>query len=402
MKFPVFHLEMPGRRGSNFRGEWEVIKESPIHSGEENFEDLLQISFKIAEKPWFKSDDSTLGSGSFGDVYKGTITGLEPIEEAEQTPRIRGGLRRNKQYAIKLVSKERLKEKYSGRELEERLKELPNEIEREFDLMVKTYAKNSRLFLRPHLLLSNLKGDSFAIVMELGGISLGERIFNEKQLEELELKQHVRDLAVAIATIHSLGYVHNDLKLENIILVEEGSHHQLKVIDFGLADKTAVGTGDPTDENNPLLCCADVGGTKFYMQPEYKDLPVKDKQGRAADWWAFGIIILSLVGYFGELGPGTIYEGTQKMTEEDTFQRLHEYFKTFQSEGRIDRILRECSLGYKGDKIKDLVKFALYFLDPNSLTRPFLRLDDDTKTKNFETMEKNTAKQLQVEVDKLF
>ena len=50
----------------------------------------------------------------------------------------------------------------------------------------------------------------------------------------------------------------------------------------------------------------------------------------------------------------------------------------------------------------DLLMFALYFLDPNSSTRPFLRLEGDTKTEDFEKKKDDTAQNLQVLVNNLF
>jgi len=39
----------------------------------------------------------------------------------------------------------------------------------------------------------------------------------------------------AVAFMHSLGLVHRDLKLENILINEAGGLNETKIIDFGFA-----------------------------------------------------------------------------------------------------------------------------------------------------------------------
>ncbi len=377
---------MPGDRGNNFRGEWKVIKEGPIHSGEGNF-DLLQISFKIAAKPWlFGTDSSTLGSGTFGNVFNGSITELKPLSDSLETPRIRGGLQVKGKYAIKLIEKETL-----------------DNVKNEFDLMEKAYMENPNLFLRPHLLLQKDE-DSLAIVMELGGESLDDYLGKGTEPFTIQdLKRHIGDLAVAISTIHSMGCIHRDLKPENILLVDKNGHLHLKVMDFGLMAETEH------EDNNPLLCCVSKKGSLGWMQPESIEnrQPVRGYTGRAYDWWSFGLIILQLVGYFGkgERAQVPVYYSDEM---NGLFERLYEHyskiFKRSNQKRRLTEIASGCAFygGHPEDR-QDLVKFAFYFLDPYSSTRPFLHLKDDTMTAKFETREEGErAKQLQGLVNKLF
>ena len=57
--------------------------------------------------------------------------------------------------------------------------------------------------------------------------------------------------------IHMSGYCHRDLKLENILLTNEGT---VKIIDFGFAT-SLVGRGDGFIEG-------DIMGTPNYIDPE--------------------------------------------------------------------------------------------------------------------------------------
>ena len=401
-KSPVFHLEMHGRRGKIVKEEWKVIEMGPIHSDleERNFEDLRKISFQTF------ASTGKLGRGTYGDVLMGTITELELIEGAEQTPQIPGGLQVGGEYAIKLMARE-----------------VHNYPENEFRYMKEIYEADPNLFLRPHLLLQNDE-DSYAIVMELGGKSLYDYLGEETEPFRIEdLKRHVGDLAVAIATIHSLGYIHNDLKPKNILLVDKDGHLQLKLIDFGSTCKT----GGEEGRDVPLLCCCKPLYNLEWVQPETLDVyddsggvkytesnPGVKVVGRAADWWAFGIIILQLVGYLEQWPPEKYFSfksgksGKLKGACLSMLSDLNEkYLLIFEETAMKGRGLFSLAdrwnfYNESPEDRKDLLKFAFYFLDPVSRTRPFLRLGGDTKTEEFETREEEKARGLQGLVNKLF
>lgn len=46
--------------------------------------------------------------------------------------------------------------------------------------------------------------------------------------------QYMAEMIVAVATVHSLGYIHRDLKPDNILLDWQG---HLKLTDLGLSKK---------------------------------------------------------------------------------------------------------------------------------------------------------------------
>lgn len=79
--------------------------------------------------------------------------------------------------------------------------------------------------------------------------------------------------------LHKGGIAYRDLKLENILIDENGL---LKMIDFGFAKKV---------ERRTFTVC----GTPEYMAPE-----VILSQGHdcGADWWSFGVLVYEfLAGY---------------------------------------------------------------------------------------------------------
>jgi serine/threonine protein kinase len=93
---------------------------------------------------------------------------------------------------------------------------------------------------------------------------------------ENEAATYIKQSLQAVQYIHSLGIIHRDLKLENLLLQSLASGDKIvKIADFGLAAysgkdgvKTKVGTPD-------------------YVAPE---VLLKDVYNKEADVWSLGIV----------------------------------------------------------------------------------------------------------------
>lgn len=94
--------------------------------------------------------------------------------------------------------------------------------------------------------------------------------FNEKECAYISYQ-----IAESIRVCHSINMVHNDIKLENIVI---GNNNRLKLIDFGYSFIT--------DKQAPVsMIC----GTLEFMAPEsfsYRNIP-----SLSADIWSFGVLI---------------------------------------------------------------------------------------------------------------
>ena len=57
----------------------------------------------------------------------------------------------------------------------------------------------------------------------------------EFKITEDRSRNLAHQIAAGIYYMHSYGIAHRDLKLENILMVDDGNEAQLKIVDFGLS-----------------------------------------------------------------------------------------------------------------------------------------------------------------------
>uniref|UniRef100_A0A3P8S7R3 Protein kinase domain-containing protein n=1 Tax=Amphiprion percula TaxID=161767 RepID=A0A3P8S7R3_AMPPE len=126
-----------------------------------------------------------------------------------------------------------------------------------------------------------------------------------------ELKPILYQLATALASLHSIGITHMDLKPDNIMV--DRSHQQLKVklIDFGLARPVSA------------LHQGDCMGTLFYCAPE---MLLGAPFDESIDIWALGQVMAELaMGCW--LYPGdTHYDIKQNMKQDADHHRDQKMF----------------------------------------------------------------------------
>ena len=118
--------------------------------------------------------------------------------------------------------------------------------------------------------------DFLALDLAAGG-ELFDKISREGPLQEAEARGLFRQLLAGVSHCHDNGFVHRDIKLENIILDE---HEGLKIIDFGFATET-----------KPDL--VEKMGTKPYMAPELHFNNAYN--GKPADIFAAGVSLFVMV-----------------------------------------------------------------------------------------------------------
>ncbi|KAK4367759.1 hypothetical protein RND71_011551 [Anisodus tanguticus] len=114
------------------------------------------------------------------------------------------------------------------------------------------------------------------------GGALSEKLKNssDRKLPEFEIRKYTKALLKGLHYVHKSGYVHCDIKPQNILLGEDG---QVKIADFGLAKKAE------SVKDGKLRC--ELRGTPLYMSPE---MVTAGEQDTPADIWALGCVIVEL------------------------------------------------------------------------------------------------------------
>src|SRR3954451_11122118 len=125
-------------------------------------------------------------------------------------------------------------------------------------------------------------GGTVFLVMELvEGRTLRDRLRSEGPLAPAEALAVLDPVLEALAAAHAAGYVHRDVKPENVLIADDG---RIKVGDFGLA--RAVDASPLTAATGLLL------GTVAYLAPEQVRRGVADAR---TDVYACGVLLFEVL-----------------------------------------------------------------------------------------------------------
>jgi serine/threonine protein kinase len=90
------------------------------------------------------------------------------------------------------------------------------------------------------------------------------------------LTQMAAQLLVALVHIHANGFVHGDLKSENVAVVRENNEYRIKLIDYDLSARSELVRAH--------------AGTRLTISPEVVGGSV-GPLFEAADWWSYGMTL---------------------------------------------------------------------------------------------------------------
>ncbi|KAK4710342.1 hypothetical protein R3W88_004855 [Solanum pinnatisectum] len=115
------------------------------------------------------------------------------------------------------------------------------------------------------------------------GGSLAEKLKKSEnfKLSEFEVSEYTKGILKGLQYVHEIGYVHCDIKPQNILRGEDGN---VKIADFGLAKRVGI------KKDDDLRC--ELRGTPLYMSPE---MVTGGEQGTPADIWALGCVVAEMV-----------------------------------------------------------------------------------------------------------
>jgi serine/threonine protein kinase len=122
----------------------------------------------------------------------------------------------------------------------------------------------------------------FLVMDLLPGESLRRRLRREFRLQVSEAVWIVRQISEALAALHSTGFLHGDIKPDNVRLIDDGT---AMLIDLGFAHRPG--------ENAAFLRAGYVLGTANYLAPEQCDpLPAEDL---SSDLFSLGVMLFEML-----------------------------------------------------------------------------------------------------------
>lgn len=244
----AYFLRLAGSLGG--RAEVRALSEE-IQRAFEEFEDSDSAGvFEFGTRLGFYRLGESVGKGCFGRVYR-----------AEQ-------LLTGATVALKAISKRGLRDRSSRAK-----------VDREVSILKRVSGCQGviRLF--------EVFEDADCVFMVFEYARRGDlvRFFQTRPLlEEPQLRIFFRRVAEAARSLHRVGVVHRDLKLENILLDE---NFEPKICDFGISTLF--------DPEKPIK---DTGGTPVYLAPEV--ILAEGNVGPKTDVWSLGVLLyLMLFGY---------------------------------------------------------------------------------------------------------
>jgi serine/threonine kinase 38 len=254
-------------------------------------------------------------------------------------------------------------------------------------------------------------------VMEyLPGGDLMNLLIKREILSEDETRFYMAELIQAVQTVHKRGYIHRDLKPDNILI---GSDGHIKLSDFGLctsgteshissfynpyvpknynkhtAVKPVKGGHERRNSWNrkrKTMSYSTVG-TSNYMAPE---ILLEQGYGPEIDWWSVGVILYEcIVGY----APFSCEDTTETCIMILEFQTSLEFPEEPQISPEARHLIQKCLLVEQLDRkgYDDIVKHPWFkrmdFEAVRQQKAPWVpEINNDEDTTNFDDFEDDNA-----------
>ncbi len=150
------------------------------------------------------------------------------------------------------------------------------------------------------------EGQPFLVMELINGKSLKQLLKECKLLQPERAMKIMSQVADAMQYAHKNGFIHRDLKPDNIMLASEHKDDFVKVLDFGIAKST-------TEATINLTKAGDVVGSPLYMSPEQctgKKLDLR------SDIYSLGVIMYEALTGIVPCQGATLFETISKKTME--------------------------------------------------------------------------------------
>eukprot|EP00939_MAST-03C_sp_MAST-3C-sp1_P002320 g2320.t1 len=170
------------------------------------------------------------------------------------------------------------------------IKQFPRDSEQENEDTIANGRENDvlhaieRLFPKPQLLCSLARFETVTsriIVMDLCRAELRDMIFEGVQFTMHEIRRILFHLIDAVATLHSYGICHADIKLRNIMFARLRCPASVRLLDYG--QSVFLGKDCEAVRYNAF-------GTASYHAPETRSLVAQTRHDPSEDMYAIGLI----------------------------------------------------------------------------------------------------------------
>jgi serine/threonine kinase 38 len=242
------------------------------------------------------------------------------------------------------------------------------------------------------------------LVMEyLPGGDLMNLLIKKDILPESEARIYLAECILAVESVHSLNYIHRDLKPDNILIDRLG---HIKLADFGLCKCSEINLDNPFENLTKLeedkvqkiqkkhqksrkLAFSTVG-TPDYIAPEVFSRSGYDER---VDWWSLGVIFFEMI-----VGYPPFYSDDPKTT----CQKILNWKKTFRVPRDANLSLEATDLIYrlvcdKDDRLgingaQDIKKHIFFrnvdWKNIRNQPSPWIpEVDEEADSKNFDKFE---------------
>lgn len=130
-------------------------------------------------------------------------------------------------------------------------------------------------------------GDPFIVMELLPGNSLGAILAAEGRLSSIQAVRTLLPIIDALWLAHGKGIVHRDLKPDNVLVVQDGTSLQPKLVDFGIV-KVQVPEGESHLTQDGVVL-----GSPDYMSPE--QARGEDNVDHQTDIWALCVVLYEAI-----------------------------------------------------------------------------------------------------------
>ncbi|KAM9475008.1 protein kinase C zeta type isoform 1-T1 [Clarias gariepinus] len=233
----------------------------------------------------------------------------------------------------------------------------------------------------------------FLVIEYVNGGDLMFHMQRQRKLPEEHARFYAAEICIALNFLHEKGIIYRDLKLDNVLLDQDG---HIKITDYGMC-KEGIRPGDTTS----TFC-----GTPNYIAPE---ILRGEDYGFSVDWWALGVLMFEMMA--GRSPFDIMTDNPDMNTEEYLFQVILEkpiriprslsvkaasVLKGFLNKDPKERLGCQVQTGFTDIKSHTFFRTIDWDqLEQKQVTPPFKpQITDDYGLENFDTQFTNEPVQL--------